>query len=136
MDNEPTDRDPPPGVLRIIDAAANRAGEGLRVIEDYLRFVLDDRHLTERCKTLRHDLTAALAPISHADRNASREASRDVGADVTTAGEQSREDVTHVVGASFKRLQQSLRSLEEYTKLLDPAISAKLERLRFCTYTL
>ena len=28
---------------RILDAAANRAGEGLRVIEDYLRFALDDR---------------------------------------------------------------------------------------------
>ena len=136
MKNDSTHHDPPPGVLRIIDAAANRAGEGLRVIEDYLRFVLDDRHLTERCKTLRHDLTAALAPISHADRNASREASRDVGADVTTPAERSREDVAQVVRASFKRLQQSLRSLEEYTKLLDPAISTKLERLRFSSYTL
>ena len=32
---------------RILDAAANRAAEGLRVVEDYVRFVLDDRHLTE-----------------------------------------------------------------------------------------
>lgn len=136
MDNDSTHHDPPLGVLRIIDAAANRAGEGLRVIEDYLRFVLDDRHLTERCKTLRHDLTAALAPISNSDRNTSREASRDVGAEVTTPAEQSREDVTHVVVASFKRLEQSLRSLEEYTKLFDPAIAAELERLRFRTYTL
>ncbi|MCH8045856.1 MAG: thiamine phosphate synthase [Planctomycetes bacterium] len=136
MNNDSTHHDPPPGVLRIIDAAANRAGEGLRVIEDYLRFVLDDRHLTERCKTLRHDLTAALAPISNSDRNTSREASRDVGAELTTDDEKSRGDVAHVVCASFKRLEQSLRSLEEYTKLFDPAISATLERLRFCTYTL
>ncbi|MCH8923631.1 MAG: thiamine phosphate synthase, partial [Planctomycetes bacterium] len=136
MDSDSTYHDPTPGVMRIIDAAANRAGEGLRVIEDYLRFVLDDRHLVERCKTLRHDLTAALAPVSLGDRCASREASRDVGAEVTTAGEKSREDVAAVVGASFKRLQQSLRSLEEYTKLLDPAISTALECLRFCTYTL
>ena len=32
--------------LRVLDAAANRAREGLRVVEDYVRFVLDDRHLT------------------------------------------------------------------------------------------
>ena len=31
------------GTLRIIDAAANRAGEGLRVVEDFVRFALDDR---------------------------------------------------------------------------------------------
>ena len=51
-------------VLRILDAAANRGREGLRVIEDYVRFVLDDPHLTELCKQLRHDLAAALSPIS------------------------------------------------------------------------
>jgi hypothetical protein len=49
------------GLLRIVDAAANRAAEGLRVVEDSVRFRLDDRHLTELCKTLRHDLTAAIA---------------------------------------------------------------------------
>ena len=48
--------------LRIIDAAANRAREGLRVAEDFVRFVLDDRHLTEQCKQLRHDLAALLRP--------------------------------------------------------------------------
>ena len=47
-----------------LDAAANRAREGLRVVEDYVRFVLDDRHLTALCKQLRHDLTDALARIS------------------------------------------------------------------------
>ncbi|HEY4760400.1 MAG TPA: Clp protease N-terminal domain-containing protein, partial [Thermoguttaceae bacterium] len=49
--------------LRIIDAAANRAREALRVIEDYVRFLLDDRHLTQQCKQLRHDLTALLEHI-------------------------------------------------------------------------
>ncbi|MGO9113211.1 MAG: hypothetical protein ACLP9L_28590 [Thermoguttaceae bacterium] len=29
-------------LLRILDAAANRAREGLRVIEDWVRFALDD----------------------------------------------------------------------------------------------
>ena len=50
-------------LLRIIDAAANRAREGLRVVEDYVRFALDDRHLTEQLKRLRHNLAAALGRL-------------------------------------------------------------------------
>ena len=48
------------GLYRVLDAAANRAGEGLRVMDDFARFVLDDLHLTARCKALRHELTADL----------------------------------------------------------------------------
>ena len=47
-------------VLRILDANANRGAEGLRVVEEFVRFVLDDRHLTALCKQLRHDLAEAL----------------------------------------------------------------------------
>ena len=32
-------------VFRILDAAINRAGEGIRVVEDYLRMVIADAHL-------------------------------------------------------------------------------------------
>ena len=49
----------PPGsgrAWRALDASANRAAEALRVIEDVLRFVLDDAHLTAVAKRLRHDL--------------------------------------------------------------------------------
>jgi hypothetical protein len=49
------------GVWRAIDASANRAGEALRVIEDVVRFILDDAHLTGIAKNLRHELAAALA---------------------------------------------------------------------------
>ena len=50
-------------VLRILDASLNRAGEGLRVVEDYVRFVLDDPFLTGQAKSLRHDLATAAAAI-------------------------------------------------------------------------
>ncbi len=53
-------------LLRILDAAANRAREGLRVVEDYVRFALDDRHLTEQLKRLRHDLAAVAGTIAPA----------------------------------------------------------------------
>ena len=51
-------------LLRILDAAANRTREGLRVIEDWVRFALDDAHLTGCLKQIRHDLAAALAVYS------------------------------------------------------------------------
>jgi thiamine-phosphate pyrophosphorylase len=124
------------GVLRIIDAAANRAGEGLRAVEDFVRFVLDDRHLTGLAKQLRHDLTAVLIRISLADRMAARDTPGDVGTDVSTVAESDRPDTAAVVAAAFQRLQQALRSLEEFTKLLDPGVAAELESLRYRAYTL
>ena len=107
-------------VLRVLDAAANRAREGLRVVEDYVRFVLDDQHLTELCKQLRHDLTAALSQVSTDSRMAARETQEDVGTVLTTSAEQRRENLASVVRANFARLQESLRSLEEFGKLARP----------------
>lgn len=121
--------------LRILDAAANRTREGLRVIEDYVRFVLDDRHLTDVCKQLRHDLTQALGQIAVEHRLAARETQADVGTALTAPTEQSRADLTSVLAASFGRLQESLRSLEEFGKLLDPAVAAVCKQLRYRTYT-
>ena len=105
-----------------LDAAANRAREGLRVVEDYVRFVLDDRHLTELCKQLRHDLTAAaVADFDRQPNGRPRNArGRRHGADHVGRTAAARMS-TSVVRANFARLQESLRSLEEFGKL------AKLE---------
>ena len=124
------------GALRIIDAAANRAGEGLRVVEDYLRFTLDDRHLTSLCKGIRHELTDALAIFPAARRHAARDTESDVGTGVSLPAEQVRTDMAAVVAANFKRVEQSLRSLEEYTKTGAPEAAAALEQLRYRVYTL
>jgi len=123
-------------VLRILDASSNRAQEGIRVVEDYVRFVLDDRHLTELCKNLRHDLAAVLGHIPTEHRLAARETQADVGTGVTTSSEQSRGDLGDVLTANLVRLQQSLRSLEECGKLIDPDMAARLEQLRYRSYTL
>jgi thiamine-phosphate pyrophosphorylase len=122
--------------LRILDAAANRAGEALRVVEDHVRFVLNDAALVRECKEMRHELTAALAGFSTAERLAARDTVGDVGTDVTTEAEQTRGSPADVAGANVRRLQESLRSLEEYAKLLDPAAAARCESLRYRSYTL
>lgn len=122
--------------LRLLDASANRAREGLRVVEDYVRFVLDDRHLTACLKQLRHDLTEALGAVPAADLLACRDTPADVGTGLSTAGEMLRRSPPDVAAANFKRLQESLRSLEEFGKLLDSEMARRLEQLRYRAYTL
>jgi len=128
MPNTPT--------TRILDAATNRATEGLRVVEDYARFALDDAHLTQLAKNLRHDLATACAGLSQQDRHASRETQQDVGTTLTTPAESKREGPWEVCLASLERTKQSLRSLEEYSKIDSPKLSAQFESLRYQLYTL
>ncbi len=125
-----------PHVIRILDASLNRAAEGLRVVEDYTRFVLDDGHLTELLKQLRHDLAAAAAVIPTAERSAARDTPHDVGTAITTPSESTRTDAWAVCQASLERTKQSLRSLEEYSKVAAPAWGAVFESLRYRLYTI
>jgi thiamine-phosphate pyrophosphorylase len=122
--------------FRILDANANRAAEGLRVVEEYLRFALDDRHLAEFCKQLRHDLQQALAKISLSRRYAARETQADVGTTIQTKSEYARPSVRDVAAASQKRVEQALRCLEEYSKYVCPEVGAAFEQIRYQTYTL
>jgi thiamine-phosphate pyrophosphorylase len=122
--------------FRVIDAAANRAREGLRVAEDFVRFVLDDRHLTGQCKQLRHDLAALMDQIPGEQLLSARETQADVGTALATPSEVHRSDAAEVLLANFARLQESLRSLEEFGKLIDPGWAAEIKQLRYRSYTL
>lgn len=123
-------------IMRILDASLNRASEGLRVVEDFVRFVLDDPFLTGKAKAIRHDLAAAATIISILDRHAARDTQRDVGTSISTDSEVSRRDAWDVCAASLKRTEQSLRSLEEYGKVVDSEFSGRMELLRYGLYTL
>ena len=123
-------------VFRALDAAANRAREALRVVEDYVRFVLDDRHLTGLCKQMRHDLTAALARLPEGRCLGARETQADVGTTLTAAAEHRREDSSAVLAANLARLQESLRSLEEFGKVVEADLAAAVKQLRYRAYTL
>ncbi len=123
-------------LLRILDAAANRASEGLRVIEDCVRFGLDDAHLTGCCKNIRHDLAEALGAISWSQRLAARETQADVGTIITAPAEYKRADFHDILTANFLRLQESLRSLEEFGKIVSNELAAAIEQIRYRTYTL
>lgn len=121
-------------VLRIIDANLNRSREALRVVEEYARFVLDSSVLAGELKTMRHDLRAAADMLPAVDLLASRDTAGDVGTRISTAAEMARADLAEVVRAAMKRLAESLRALEEYSKLVCPAAAAAFESLRYRCY--
>lgn len=121
---------------RVLDASFNRAREAARVLEDYCRFVLDDRFLTQQVKELRHGLAAAAQKLPAQLLLASRETLRDVGVGATAGGEYARTSPAHVALVNVKRLQESLRSLEEFGKVFGPELGRDLEALRYRAYTL
>jgi thiamine-phosphate pyrophosphorylase len=123
-------------VDRVVDACANRAREGLRVVEDYCRFVLDDAVLCGELKQLRHDLTAALIALPAQRLLTARDTPGDVGTGVTTAAESQRGSLQTVVLANWKRLQEALRSMEEFGKTYNAELGRALEQLRYRCYTL
>lgn len=129
------------GVLRVLDACLNRAREGLRVLEDYSRFVCDDGVAAYELKSVRHELCQAersvegLQPGSHR-RLRNRDTTGDVGVGVTLATERERGSLWSVVVANLRRVQESLRSLEEFGKLLDGEFAAVMKGLRYRVYVL
>ncbi len=59
-----------------------------------------------------------------------------MGTTLSIPSEEHRTDASQVFSANFARLQESLRSLEEYGKLIDPAWATEIKQLRYRTYTL
>jgi thiamine-phosphate pyrophosphorylase len=122
--------------LRVIDANLNRSRESLRILDDYARFVLNDSILTEELKKLRHDLVEATQYIKPLQFLAARNTPEDVGVDLTAGTEYVRESVANVALVNFKRLQESLRSVEEFSKVLGGELCRAIEKIRYRTYTL
>ncbi len=123
-----------PAVARIIDANANRAREALRVVEEFVRFELDDAWLSSALKSLRHDLASALGCDALGGVIRCRNIVSDVGRTVRTASEYDRADSREVVTAAMKRLTEALRSLEEYAKTVDANCAHAIEWLRYRAY--
>jgi thiamine-phosphate pyrophosphorylase len=122
---------------RIMDANANRAREGLRVVEEHLRLVRDNADFTARVKALRHAVTGAIISMKIDDKLIqARQSDTDVGATEPVGPEGDRTSSNDIVTANLRRSQEALRVLEEYSKLVSLEASAEFKRLRFETYTL
>jgi len=131
--------DPPAaaaGIWRGLDASANRAAEAIRVLEDALRFGLDDGHLAGVAKSIRHDLALVLARPELQRRIRCRDVPGDVGVGITPSRTPPRASLADLVAANASRGTQALRSLEEGTRLVAAAATPDFEALRYRLYTL
>jgi len=126
-------------IFRMIDANLNRAREGIRVVEDFARFALNHPDLSRRCKTIRHELQKLARRIEQKaglSLTAFRDTRGDVGTRISSRSEQSRCSAVDLLCANFKRVQESLRVLEEQGKPIDPGFGPAFERMRYSTYAL
>lgn len=119
-------------LFRILDANLDRAREGLRVVEEWCRFGLDDAALVALCKQLRQEL----GHWHHPAFRLARDTPGDVGTALTHAHEESRADVPAVLQANLCRVQEALRALEEYGKVYDPEMGTACKQMRYQVYTL
>ncbi|MEZ6041398.1 MAG: thiamine phosphate synthase [Planctomycetaceae bacterium] len=123
-------------VWRLIDANLNRCREGFRVLEDHCRFVGNDATVSRLLKSLRHELVAAEQELHPREQLLRfRNTDEDVGTSITVNGEASRSTVNDVVIANCRRVQESLRSLEEFGKLVSPNFAACVKQIRYQMYT-
>lgn len=123
-------------LLRLIDANLNRAVEGIRVLEDTARMVLDDAALTGTFKDLRHRVVSIVKSVP--DLESELITARDVKSDVLCSGETDSEarrlDIGSIVKANSSRAQEAVRVLEEYSKLIAPGLSTSFKDIRFQLY--
>ena len=123
-------------LFRIIDANFNRSREGLRVCEELARFVLNSPRLTSELKAVRH----SISDITRSHRASAsllcdaRDAAEDVGRVSHIPTEMRRAGYSDVCAANMQRVEESLRVLEEFLKLVDADASAECSRLRFKVY--
>ena len=136
--NMPPTKALPQQILRIIDVNLNRASEGLRVIEDVARLVLNDAAISRQIKTMRHRIVEGDLTLNKQLVGA-RDARGDVGINLKTPGQAGEKDMPLVVVANSRRVQESLRTIEELARTggidlgLDPE---SFKQSRFELYTI
>jgi thiamine-phosphate pyrophosphorylase len=115
-----------------MDANLNRAREGLRVLEDACRFVLDVPSLYARFRTLRHALDRQTR-VFYPDLVKARNSQNDMGKNEVAA---IQTGMPSVLTANIRRAQEALRVLEEFSRLFPGSASQNYKRFRFTLYTL
>jgi thiamine-phosphate pyrophosphorylase len=117
-------------ILRLIDANINRITEGLRVVEEVLRFVYKEDKIYKTLRSIRHkvvELFIEFYPQSVLQRASSIDPGR-------TAEEKSYKNIRQLVVSNFHRVTESFRVLEEIAKLVNTKKISEVKKLRYKVY--
>lgn len=119
---------------RIIDANYNRAKEGLRTVEDFLRFIHNNSLYSSDLKTIRHLLRSVLGDFDTVKAMyAARDSIGDVGQQVDPL-EMKRSELNDLILAAFGRAKEATRVLEETLKLVSPEKVSAIKAARYKIY--
>ena len=124
-------------IYRILDANFNRSREGMRVLEEVVRFGSGSLGLQRSLKKYRHELSNVLKTFLVDPKTLldARDTRSDVGRQEITL-EGARIDLADVFMANAQRVKESLRALEEFSKLVDTKASQKIKKIRFEIYAI
>lgn len=120
-----------PELFRVIDANLNRLKEGIRVVEDIMRYRDNNKELSSQLKNLRHKAKIQETKELLLHRDSINDVLRP-----TTQSELNRTDIEGIILANFKRAEESSRVLEELFKLHDAAYSENFKYIRYELYNL
>lgn len=108
------------------------------MLEETARMLFDDKELAETIKNSRHNVVKIIKSEKKLDRLLllHRGSEHDVFRDTETSTEKNRNDLFSILRANSKRAQESLRMMEEYSKLLFPLLSVEFKKIRFDMYNI
>jgi thiamine-phosphate pyrophosphorylase len=120
-----------PELFRVIDANLNRLKEGIRVIEDIMRYRDNNKELSFKLKQLRHKSRVENIEELLKYRDSINDVLRP-----TIKSELNRDNIKSIIIANFKRAEESSRVLEELYKLHNATNSENFKYIRYELYNL
>lgn len=120
-----------PDLFRVIDANLNRLREGIRVVEDIIRYKDNNKELSSQLKLLRHRARIKETLEILKERDSVNDVLRS-----TIKSELNRTDISSIIIANFKRAEESARVLEELFKLYSTEYSENFKYIRYELYRL
>jgi len=117
--------------FRVLDANLNRLKEGVRVVEDIFRYVIEDKKISLSLKELRHSVLPSFYPECIAYRDSINDILKP-----STESEKRRDDLFSLVASNLKRAQEAARVLEELCKLEYPQESLFFKGVRYELYAI
>ncbi len=121
-----------PCVAQLIDANLDRAREGIRVIEEWCRFNLTSKDIVISLK----DFRQTLGLHHHWNYKRARSTAKDNGIGLSHPYQETRTSSIDILAANFSRIQEALRVIEEFARIVDPNLSVSSAKIRYSLYDL
>ncbi|MDO8626070.1 MAG: thiamine phosphate synthase [Candidatus Magasanikbacteria bacterium] len=122
--------------LALLDASLARAREGLRVLGEIARFILLNKEVWLALKAIRHGLIAWERAVGGARLIAARVGKDPGEGEAEVGSEYQRRTIYELGRANFNRVTETMRVLEEFSKLYAPKYALVLEANRYKLYAL